>query len=459
MEDPRKVGGRDAGGSIGRRLLRAVAIRLWFLVVVGVIPAAASVALNVLLVRFGFLEGIAPWQLLLGFALLAYGVYGVRDRLPLWSLVADDPAYRRRQVRRHAAQILRITRRALRRPWYRRRVAPPAANEIEAAADALTVALKVRGGGEPESLHGALDRLDRLFDRHLGFMKVSVYVEYAGQIGLAVLVAFVLRESLVEAFKIPSGSMLPTLELGDHIFVNKLQYGIRMPFTGWTPVEYAEPRRGDVIVFTEAGKGGDDFIKRVVGIPGDRVRVEEDGTLAINGRTVPRCPAGVVRAPLRDEPGSPLGLFDAFVESLGGARYAIRQIHDARGVAGGTAYRHGTVAYPGPAMGRPFPMRPLHRCPEGRDPDPQGCVVPAGHVFVMGDNRDNSNDSRFWGAVPFERIKGKAMFIWWSNADESVETERIGIGIHDGVEVFGPELTDAARRCLRDLENQPPGSQ
>ena len=178
-------------------------------------------------------------------------------------------------------------------------------------------------------LREPLDRLEELFDKHLGFMRYSVYIEYGLQIGLAVLAAFALRESVVEAFKIPSGSMLPTLEVGDHIFVNKLAYGVRFPFTDWMPVRYAAPARGDVIVFSSP-KTGEDFIKRIVAVGGDRVEVEDNGKLRINGKPVARCELGTVWAAKGDDPRSKKAEFDVFVERLGGVTYAVRQNHDAR---------------------------------------------------------------------------------------------------------------------------------
>jgi signal peptidase I len=445
-------GGTDSGAL---RALRWLGVWSWFVFFVGLLPALVSLGLNVLLVRQGWQDEIAPWRLLLGFALLAYGAYGIRERLPLWGLVADEPGYRRRQIRRHASQIVRLARRALRRPWYRRRLSSAAAGEVDAAVQALRAALRDRGAAD--ELHGPLERLEALFDKHLTFMKFSVYVEYAGQIGLAVLAAFVLRESVVEAFKIPSGSMLPTLEVGDHIFVNKLSYGVRFPFSDWIPLRYDSPHRGDVIVFSDPRGGGDDFIKRVVAVSGDRLRVDKRGVLWINGREVGRCPLGTIRAPVRDDPAGPRETFDVFVERLGGVRYAIRQIHDPdtpqpgtggsrrppRDLGGGLL-----LVYGNDRPGRPFPQS---------RPGEDEYVVPAGRVFVMGDNRDNSNDSRFWGTVPLEHIKGKAVFIWWSNAYRSVDLGRVGIGIHGRID---PEGLDPGRLrgCLDELGRPDPGA-
>lgn len=440
-----------------RRGLRTAGVWLWLAVWIGLLPALCSVGINILLVQRGYLEGIAPWQLLLGFAALAYGAYGVREHLPLWKWVANEPGYKRRQIRRHATQLRRLAQRALRRPWYRGRLSGGAAREVEEVVRTLRDAMKDRLAAE--ELHGPLERLEALFDRHLGFMKYSVYVEYAGQIGLAVLAAFVLRESVVEAFKIPSGSMLPTLEVGDHIFVNKLEYGIRFPFTDWLPVRYDAPHRGDVVVFDEPTQGPDAFIKRVVGVEGDRIEVEADGTLRINGQTVRRCPLGSIRAPQGDDPRSPKATFDLFVERLGDVRYTVRQIHDP-GVGAGSGGRPGVrdvgggllLVTGGDLHSRPYPRRGTPDAARG------GFVVPPGHVFVMGDNRDNSNDSRFWGPVPFARIKGKAMFIWWSNARRTVETDRIGISIHAAVQADAERLTPQQRQCLEDLARPVPNA-
>jgi signal peptidase I len=440
-----------------RGALRTAGVWAWFTVYVGLLPFAASVVLNVLLVRQGYLEGIAPWQLLLGFALAAYGAYGIREHIPLWKWVSHEPGYRRRQIRRHATQLLRLSRRALARPWYRRRLSAAALREVGEANDVLRNVLKDRRASE--ELHAPLDRLEALFDRHLGFMKVSVYVEYGLQIGLAVLAAFVLRESVVEAFKIPSGSMIPTLEVGDHIFVNKLEYGIHFPFSSWMPLQYGSPRRGDVVVFAEPVKG-EDLIKRVVATEGDRVEVESDGALRINGHTVRRCSLGVIQASYQDDRRSPIVSFDLYVERLGDVRYAIRQLHDAPRSPSAVGSRSGyrdlgggmLLVTGGDLPGRPYPRHDTDDARHG------GFLVPPGHVFVMGDNRDNSRDSRWIGPVDVRRIKGRAMFIWWSNADRSVEADRIGISIHDDLEIDPSRLTDAQRECLRELAQPEDGA-
>lgn len=182
--------------------------------------------------------------------------------------------------------------------------------------------------------------------------KKSVVREYAEAIGIAILLALFIRTFVVQAFKIPSGSMLPTLQIGDHLLVNKFIYGIRLPFAGTLLVPIKEPKRGDIIVFRFPRDRSTDYIKRVVGLPGDKLEIR-DKTLLINDRKV-------------DDP-----------------------------------HAHFTSA---------------EVLPEGISPkDNLGpIVVPPDKYFVMGDNRDNSSDSRFWGFVDDADILGKAMIIYWS---------------------------------------------
>lgn len=180
--------------------------------------------------------------------------------------------------------------------------------------------------------------------------KKSTVREYLEVIGIAVLLALFIRTFVVQAFKIPSGSMKPTLLVGDHILVNKFIYGIKVPFTDRTLVSVAAPKRGDVIVFKFPRDTSKDYIKRVVGLPGDQIEII-DRRLLINGKPV-------------DDPHA---------------------FYSLAGIMPDSFLRHfGPIA------------------------------VPPDHLFVMGDNRDESSDSRVWGFVPMSYVKGKAFLIYWS---------------------------------------------
>ncbi|MBR9866308.1 MAG: signal peptidase I [Oceanospirillales bacterium] len=180
------------------------------------------------------------------------------------------------------------------------------------------------------------------------------------------LVVLILRSFIVEPFQIPSGSMKPTLKIGDFILVNKWHYGFRLPVIGTKIIPMNEPQRGDVVVFKYPKDPRVNYIKRVVGLPGDRVGYQ-DKTVYINGQ--PQSQTLLEQLP----PKNPqLLLID---ETLGDVSHQI--------------YRD---------------VAPPRR--------PSEWVVPEGHYFVMGDNRDNSNDSRFWGFVPDELLVGKAFAVW-----------------------------------------------
>ena len=197
--------------------------------------------------------------------------------------------------------------------------------------------------------------------------KKSVFREYAEAIIIALLLALFIRTFVVQAFKIPSGSMIPTLLVGDHILVNKFVYGVKNPWSGRTWITLGEPGRHDVIVFRYPENPSQDFIKRVVGLAGDSVRVV-DKKVYVNGELLEE-PFAVTLDP----------------EVLPSARDNF-----------------------GPV------------------------TVPPDSVFVMGDNRDNSHDSRFWGSVPLHEIKGKAFLFYWSWDQEnfSVRWNRLGRVIH-----------------------------
>jgi len=194
----------------------------------------------------------------------------------------------------------------------------------------------------------------------------STLREYVEALAVAFVLALFIRTFIVQAFKIPSGSMLPTLQIGDHLLVNKLRYGIRLPILGQRVVKFDDPKRGDVIVFVYPVDPSKDFIKRVIGQPGDVVEVRHK-QVYVNGERV-------------DDPHA------TFVEGPGeNSRLTPRD-------------NYGPV------------------------------TVPTDKVFVMGDNRDRSYDSRFWGFVPIDDVRGKAFIIYWSwdGEDRWLRWERIG---------------------------------
>lgn len=194
-------------------------------------------------------------------------------------------------------------------------------------------------------------------------------VDYARSFFPVLAVVLVLRSFLAEPFTIPSGSMLPTLQVGDYIVVNKFAYGLRLPVAGTKIVDIGEPQRGDIVVFRFPMHPSTSYIKRLVGLPGDHVAYRQ-GTLFINGQVVEKT---FLRREVLLEGGAEM----LYTETLGA---------------------------------QPFTMRRV----EGREPFGPAweVVVPAGNYFMMGDNRDNSTDSRAWGFVPDSLIVGKAFYIW-----------------------------------------------
>ncbi len=236
-------------------------------------------------------------------------------------------------------------------------------------------------------LMGGIWLLDVLFwapqRRSAGIEKEPVAVEYARSLFPVFLVIFVLRSFLAEPFRIPSSSMEPTLEQGDFILVNKFTYGIRLPVAGTKVLELGLPERGDVIVFRYPQDPRQDYIKRVVGVPGDEIAYYQK-RLYVNGKVQDERRTGDHVT----ENGLPTEVYE---EHLAGEWHRILKM------------------------------------PERRDPREGSIVVPEGHYFVMGDNRDNSNDSRSWGFVPEENLVGRAFFIWMNwHVGEWPEWERIG---------------------------------
>ena len=202
---------------------------------------------------------------------------------------------------------------------------------------------------------------------HVNGKKKSTFREYTEAILIALVLAFIIRSFIVQAFKIPSGSMIPTLLVGDHILVNKFIFGPQIPFTKIRLFSFQKPERGEVVVFLEPTERKKDFIKRVIGLPGETIQVI-NRKVHINGK------------PLNDEEYA-YHVNSRFVRGLD---------------------NHGPTK------------------------------IPEDSYFMMGDNRENSSDSRVWGPVPFELMKGKAFMIYWSwnGPDRNVRWSRIGDLIH-----------------------------
>jgi len=222
---------------------------------------------------------------------------------------------------------------------------------------------------------------------------VPWWVEYCVSFFPVILFVFVLRSFVAEPFRIPSGSMLPTLQSGDLILVNKFEYGLRLPVIDKKVVAMGEPKRGDVVVFRYPVDPSVDYIKRVVGVPGDVVTYR-DKVLSINGQEVPHTRDGDYFEPDRSV------YVGRYAESLGAMQHNILLNKQA-----------------------PQDIMPISDYPYRSDceyfSNGVRCKVPPGHYFMMGDNRDNSLDSRYWGFVPEKNIVGRAFFIWMNFSEPS----------------------------------------
>lgn len=229
------------------------------------------------------------------------------------------------------------------------------------------------------------------------------YVEYSKSFFPVILLVFTLRSFLVEPFKIPSGSMMPTLLAGDYILVNKFTYGLRIPVLNNTLIEMNQPKRGDVFVFHYPPDPTIDYIKRVVGLPGDVIQYQ-DKHLTINGQKLA-------------------------VKFLENYTYNL-SFKDTDGVA---QENNMTAKQSSEQLGDVAHDILVHDIPNQYQPGSLGeklqngetVTVPEGHYFAMGDNRDNSADSRVWGFVPEHNLVGKAFFIWFNSS----LLDRIGTAI------------------------------
>ena len=221
-----------------------------------------------------------------------------------------------------------------------------------------------------------------------GILRQPVWIEYSGSFFPVIALVFFLRSFLYEPFKIPSSSMVPTLLVGDLILVNKFTYGIRLPVLNKKVIQINDPQRGDVMVFKYPRDMSQDYIKRVVGVPGDKITYENK-RLTVNGVEVKYT---ALDDYLDDER---LVYNKQYQEALSGVTHRILNNERAPTL--------------NPAEVQQFPFKD-ESCTYTYDSFT--CVVPKGNYFMMGDNRDNSLDSRYWGFVPDKNIVGKAFFVW-----------------------------------------------
>jgi len=317
-----------------------------------------------------------------------------------------------RSTKKRASRLLRDVDRTLRK--HGSKVPAKERERLEKALAELRGALESGVGVE-----SAVEALDRQADAALGFARKGTTREYAESLVVAVLIALFLRAFVVEAFKIPTGSMIPTLQVGDHIFVNKFTYGLRVPFSNQWFVKWGTPERGDVIVFRYPENQSQDFIKRVVAVAGDEIRVE-GRQVYVNGEALPRVELEPIEYLQEGEGSSMLGArrADAYVERAGESDQEYTVLYE----------DHGGLRMPWPLHGLDEPGLD---CTPPRAPQSGRCRVEEGYVFVMGDNRDNSKDSREWGGVPRDLVKGRAMFVWLSWGPRSgIRWSRFGRSVH-----------------------------
>lgn len=223
-------------------------------------------------------------------------------------------------------------------------------------------------------------------------LKPSLLVDYARSFFPIFLIVLILRSFLIEPFRIPSNSMMPTLLTGDFILVNKFNYGFRLPVLNKKIIPVGDPQRGDVMVFRWPGDNKTPYIKRVVGLPGDKISYKNK-VLYINGEAMPQEKTGTYRG---IGSGKIMTGADYLVEDLGNLSHEILVVPNRR--------------------------------PDPREKYVEEFEVPAGEYFMVGDNRDNSMDSRFWKTVPDENIIGQAFRIWmyWDSNSKGMDWDRIG---------------------------------
>ena len=368
------------------------------------------------------------------FTVLEVALWNQRHRLPFSELLAtpgrsDIPARYRADFER-ALGLLDEAERIMDRVGRRleRELRSDERDDLQGALEELHSTMSARPFDGARFEH-AIDRAEVKIDLHLGRFRKGELREYAESIGVAVAVALLLRVFLVEAFKIPSGSMIPTLQVGDHIFVNKLAYGPLVPWARARLFPRLPPRRGDVIVFEFPENREQDFIKRTIAIPGDRLEVR-DSHPYLNGWRVPTCPVGTYA--YRESDTAIPRKADLAVEYLEDKAYL-------------TLYERTFLTGSGEVQG-PYTVAP-------------------GEVWVLGDNRNNSHDSRGWfegkgGGVPFANIKGRALFVWLSfDSTGKVAWERLLVNVMGTPRLPPEQAAQLAAGVERCFAQRPPLSE
>ncbi|MCX7943129.1 MAG: signal peptidase I [Deltaproteobacteria bacterium] len=252
--------------------------------------------------------------------------------------------------------------------------------QIQKSSEFLNKLQEILSSNDWHKFKTEFDKFSDFFERNLNKYKKGVIRENIESIIWAASIALILRSFVIEAYKIPSGSMIPTLVIGDHLFVNKYIYGLKIPFTFIKFFDYRKPKRGEIVIFTRPEEGKD-FIKRVIGVEGDTVEVRGHD-IYLNGE--------LLKKEYVDE-------YEYFEKDEFSGEY--KKVRAQRYLETIDGKKHYIILKPdSPLMGFGDGIYKIEK----------------DALFVMGDNRDNSSDSRFWGTVKLKQIKGRAMFIWWS---------------------------------------------
>ncbi len=306
----------------------------------------------------------------------------VVDKITVRAYNTHDMADGKKEILRAAGDLLKKGPRFLKKRGDN--IDPELRQRLYDDLETLRKKIKTREG--QKDVDKLVTHLEAEFGRLFGYRRKSSLRENIEGMLWAVVIALLIRAFIIEAYEIPTGSMIPSLLVGDHLFVSKFDYGIRVPFTNLYLITYAKPKRGDVIVFHYPGHDedrGKDFIKRVVAVAGQRVRLRHN-VLYINGKPVKTRLLKTAQS-CRDSDAEGC-LCDLQEEDLKDDKYVTQHFSQ--------------VSY--------NPCQNRGDWPPGND-----YIVPANSVFVMGDNRDNSKDSRYWGIVPLHNIEGKARIVFW----------------------------------------------